>query len=291
MALTRIKHLLDIPGKVYHGTTVVRIHGLLGDNILAATRFRWIRNKHKAPLTLVSTYTHPHCERQDLLPDLYRELLEDGTITQIFSHPVGNFLPDENHVRKLLHRGAKGFYGPTMRDLKRIPVDPEGPYLGAALRERWQTKASPRRVAIFRWSGYHAHARLRLRPYNDWRQIEKTLVDAGYEVVLFGWDDPLPRIYATEDYRKKLSIYETLWEAATCGQLISVTTFLPVYCQFFMPCYVLTDPTDIGLQRKIWQMRHEAYQIIDVSKPFIKPILEKVKTYGQHQEDFTPASS
>lgn len=259
----------SIPTECFAGRVVVRVPGLIGDNILASTRFETILARHEAPLMILSTYPYAPT-RLDLLDDLYRELLASGIVAEIVNSPYGNLLLDPADTKRFLDKGAVAYYDPIYRDFTSLMV--AIPKLGPGIRSHWQkTRREPKSVALFRRSAFHSHVPERNRPQNEWQEVEDMLSNQDYEMALYGYDDDLANTHNVTDYRGKLSIYGTLKSVAGFERVISVATFLPVFCQFFIPCYVLVASSDVEAVKKLWRMR-DNYHILDVSKDWIGQI-------------------
>jgi len=184
--------------------------------------------------------------------------------------PLGNLLPDPTEIQRFLDSGAIAYYDPVYRDFDKLPASL--PKLGPDIFRHWRdTSRSTKMVGLFRRSAFHSHVPERNRPQEEWQEVEKMLAERGYEMTLFGHDDDMANSCNVTDYRGKLSIYETIKKMASCARLISVTTFLPIFCQFFIPCHVLVAPSDVEPVKKLWRMR-DNYHILDVSKDWIAEI-------------------
>jgi len=263
------KAFTEIPRDCYAHRVIVRVPGLIGDAILASTRFDSILKEHDAPFMILSTYPYVPA-RLELVKDLYRELFENGTVAEMVNCPSGNPPLDSGSIKHFLAQGAIAYYDPVYRDFDSLPATL--PKLGPQIYRHWHETVRPEKtVALFRRSAFHSHVPERNRPQDEWQEAEKILVDRGYEMALFGYDDDLANIHNLTDYRHALSIYDTIKAAAGFEQLISVTTFLPIFCQFFVPCYVLADPTDIEAVKKLWRVR-DNYHILDASEDWIAQI-------------------
>jgi hypothetical protein len=285
-----IQHVPDLaqrPGEKFPGAAAVHTEGLIGDHILISTTFDHALRDEK-PFVLFSTYYNnpwPHrgkitrqqwhtmlvssipenMKRLRLVEDLFEEMITSGQLKGILYHP----------------RKFGPFHEPEMRYLKRLGCDvmldcslynpqypqyPKSePYIGRQMREAWKApRGGDLTVALFRWSGIHGHYQDRLRPYPEWRAFEGWLLAQGFRPILFGYDDPLPNDHRLLDYRKRLSVYQTLREIAKCDLIVSVTSFPPVLGQYYVPCIVLADKKDIPNQRNFWK-RTGRYQVVPIT--------------------------
>ncbi|MFH1161984.1 MAG: hypothetical protein V1696_01780 [Candidatus Jorgensenbacteria bacterium] len=259
-------------------TIGVRTEGLLGDNIIASTAFRGLINAHKKPIVIFSTYTHDK-ERVGLLSDLYSELISKNVIKGIihFSRPHGPITDEQRNY--LLRMGCQKVYdcGPFESEFRGLQRGE--PFLGEELGKEWKSqKRKNNTIGLFRWSGFHTHYFLRNRPYEEWEIIEKFLVEKGFECILFGYDDLLPNKNGFADYRKKLTVYETLKKMAQCSLLISTSSFPPLFCQYYIPCLVLSDPRDIENLKEKWEVSSN-YKILDVTKNYINQIRTELDNF------------
>jgi hypothetical protein len=154
--------------------------------------------------------------------------------------------------------------------------------LGNQIQKIWNSRdTETRNVAIFRHSNFHLHYQQRNRPWGEWRIIEEFLLKNEFRVVLFGWDDFMPCSSGIIDYRRKLGIHKTLEILSQCRFLVSTVTFVPLYCQFFVPCFVLSDPSDIDNLVHRWRVLKN-YKIYDVSNDYLTVLcndLDKMINY------------
>lgn len=266
-----IDNIFSTPEFRFPGTIGVRTEGLLGDNIVASTAFRGLINIHRKPIIIFSTYTHDK-ERVNLLADLYSELISTNVIKGIihFSRPHGPITDEQKDF--LIKIGCQKVYDCGSFEDEFKTLQRGEPFLGEKLEKEWKSKKEKNNViGLFRWSGFHAHYFLRNRPYKEWEIIEKFLIKRGFKCILFGQDDLLPNKNKFTDYRKKLTVYETLKKMAQCSLLISTTSFPPLFCQYYIPCLVLSDPGDIQNLKEKWEVSNN-YKIFDVSKNYIEQI-------------------
>lgn len=133
---------------------------------------------------------------------------------------------------------------------KGLKADPKLPYIGINIPEQLDEK----KAVIFRYSGYHGHCKKRNRPFSEWTQIEKKLLNADYTVYLLGKDDTMPVTKGVIDLRNKFTILELLDFTKDASMCICVTTFLYVWQQFICPTYTLSDPVDVIPLNKIWKL-------------------------------------
>lgn len=263
-------------------TIAVRTDGLLGDNIVASKAFSGIRaSEGNLPLIIYSTYNH-NPSRVWLIYDLFVELFCSKTIAKIIhkDRQHGPIIPTERHF--LMKLGCKRVYdcGPFEREFQGLAKTK--PMLGHAIQNVWANRRTRSdKVALFRWSGFHTHYPDRNRPFKEWQKIEQLLVDLGKQVMLFGWDDPLPSSQNVIDLRRKLSPYETLWYMAECDFLVSIVTFAPLFCQHYIPCLVLSDPRDIPNLKKRWNVSPR-YEIFDASSDYLEPLCYRIKELCQN---------
>lgn len=245
----------------------VRTDGLLGDNIVASTAFEFILNSNPGhQIVVVNTYNHDPGHIV-LLSDLFSGLIRKGVIRKIlhFPRPHGPLTTCER--RELLSAGSSAVYdcGPFEEEFHKLPKGK--PFLGVARKELGNDQREIL-VALFRYSGFHSHYPLRNRPYEEWRKIERMIESCGARPVLFGLDDAMPITPSTIDLRGRISVYDTLAYVLSCRCLISTTTFLPLYAQHFIPCFVLSDPDDIPNLVYKWKVLQN-FSILDVTKDYL----------------------
>lgn len=257
-----LSHNLSFPN-----TVGIRVDGLIGDNIVASTTFKNIIEKEKKQLVIFCTYNHEKT-RIKLLADLYSELMFNGTIKCIIHYPRPHGPLTIKEKKYLKGIGCVKIYdcGPFEREFKNLKKDL--PFLGKNLEKKWETKRSNKTVALFRWSGFHSHYQLRNRPYSEWEKIEGFLISRGFRCILFGIDDVLPNKNGLKDYRGKLTVYGTLKKMSECSLLISTTSFPPHFCQYFIPCLVLSDPGDVKNLKKKWGINNN-FIVFDVNKKYL----------------------
>jgi hypothetical protein len=283
----------------FAGCVAVHTEGLIGDHILISTTFdRAIRDDK--PFLIYSTYysnPYPHrrsiiaqqwrqmlqgdiprnVKRLALIEDLLREFIEAGQLKAILYHPrkFGPF--DESEIGYLKSVGCEMMLDCSLYNPQYSQYPKGDPYIGPVMRAAWEAPREREfKLALFRWSGIHNHYPDRLRPYPEWKKFEVWLLEQGVVPILFGYDDPLPNDHGLLDYRKKLSVYETLLEIAKCHLIVSVTSFPPVYGQYYVPCIVLADKRDIPNQRNFWR-RTGRYHVVPISTGHWQHVRELVR--------------
>lgn len=239
-----------------------RIHGLLGDNLLATgiLSANMRDNPNKKYVLLIS---YSDASKKDCLTDLYSDLINQGKI-------VGLFLNETPHIGELTfpqhkfltHLGCTDitdlyYMSKNYKNLKTAT-----PYLGFE-----QPLPNNNKVALFRFSSYHAHVPKRHISEEAWNLIEQHLSDLNIEAHLYGTlDDTMKTLVKPEnDHRGKLSILATIKHSADSGLCISTTTFLPHYLANFIPCLVYADPVDIHALCNHWRVNHN-FMPIDTTK-------------------------
>jgi len=276
--LQGLKNTVDLN---LEATIAVRTDGLLGDNIAASKAFLGIRaSEGNLPLVIYSTYNH-NPSRVCLIYDLFVELFHSKIIAKIIhsGRQHGPVTCAERHF--LMKLGCRRVYdcGPFEREFQGL--DKTEPMLGHAIRNVWVNRKTPSdKVALLRWSGFHTHYPDRNRPLKEWQKIEDLLLDLGKQIILFGWDDPLPCSRNVIDLRRKLSPYETLWYMAQCDFLVSTVTFAPLFCQHYIPCLVLSDHRDVPNLKKRWNVSTR-YEVFDVSSDYLGPLCYRIKELMQ----------
>jgi hypothetical protein len=274
----------------HQGTFAVHTDGLIGDHCLVSTVFEMLLERHDAPMVIYSTYTpNPwpyrrglkpehlqeiadlaprNRKRLDLVVDLLKELISANMIHGIYH--FGRLFRDMDEMEKryLWQMGCERVYDLSLISKQFIDMPKAMPYLGPEMRAEWERpKPHPLKIALFRWSAIHPHCTERLRPYNEWSRIERSLLECGMQPILFGYDDELPNDHGLLDFRKKLSVYGTLKAMAECAAMVTVTSFPPVFAQYYIPCLVLTDERDVSRQERIWK-RTDRYEICPVKEGY-----------------------
>jgi len=269
-----------ISGLDLSGTIAIRTDGLLGDNIIASTAFSQIRIlEQDRPFIIYSTYHH-NSTRILLLYDLFKELFDTNVIQLILHKGRGHGPLQVNEKVFLKSLGCKSVYDCAPWEEGFFSLRRSLPMLGESMQKVWNSKASNLcNVALFRWSGFHTHYPMRNRPWHEWQVIERELLNLGYQIFLFGWDDPLPCGKEVIDLRRKLSVYETLKHMAQCRFLISTVTFAPLFCQYYIPCFVLSDTRDIPNLRKRWCVLSR-YIIFDVSTNYLDDLCKAIRDFS-----------
>ncbi len=267
---------VDLLPSVCAGTFAIRTDGLLGDSIVASSAFEWITSQRPGQSAVIySTYGRDPT-RLALLADLFQELFEDRWIRAIVHKGRAHGPVSRNEEIQLRALGCEQCYdcGPFEQSFAKMSRG--APYLGARLRQAWDDRAgSTRRVALFRCSRFHDHYPLRNRPWDEWKWIEEQVIELGLKPCIFGWDDYMPTLKESHDYRRRLSVYQTLQEMANCRFLISTVTFAPLFCQHYCACLVISDPRDIENLRLRWKVRSE-YKIFDASLPYRDELREQI---------------
>jgi len=270
-----IIHITSLKEWPCQGGILVRTDGLIGDNIVASRAFQYILKKHPGkPVTIYNTYNHTP-SRVKLLADLFQELIASRFIFSIV-HKGRNHGPLNAEEEALFRDNYEAWYdcGPFERQFHNIRKS--APMLGSNLLKAWEDRKHDSYVALFRWSGFHNHYQLRNRPWNEWREIERLLIRLGKRPLLFGWDDPMPFEQGIIDLRRKLSVYETLLHIARCNLLISTVTFAPLFCQHYIPCLVLSDPSDITNLTTRWKVL-STYELFDVSSHDLSQLCSRIE--------------
>lgn len=231
-----------------------RIHGLIGDVIKATTVLSPIL-KENPNKKFVILQSYNDATKKSLVRDVFSDLINTGVVVGLFLNEysmVGNI---SYHQYEFL----RDIGCTTIVDLYYYASDGytyfnKGiPYLGFP-----QPEANPHKVALFRFSGFHNHVRLRHIPENEWLDIEDHLLKLGLDVHLYGYDDTMKtNVLKENDHRKKLSVLDTIKHAADSGFCISTTTFLPHYLSHFIPCLVFCDPSDLVLLSLHWRDTHK----------------------------------
>lgn len=257
------KTLYEIRNK-YADMDVVafRIHGLIGDVIKATTILSPIL-KENPNKKFVILQSYNDATKRGLIKDIFSGLIDTGVIIGLYLNEysiVGNisyyqyeFLRDIGctNIIDLYYYSSDG-YNFLHKGL---------PYLGFP-----QPEANPHKVAMFRFSGFHSHVPLRHIKEDAWLEIEKFLIDLGLDVYLFGYDDTMKTLIKPEnDFRKKLTVLDTIKHAADSGLCISTTTYLPHYLHHFVPCLVYADPADLALLSLMWRHNHN-FMVVDTTK-------------------------
>lgn len=250
----------------------VRIQGLLGDSIKAASVISSLPEDRKVLISLA----YPDIRRHPLVQNLFSHLLRSGRIVDILPSPrpgLGTIQPEE--IQDLRSRGCREIYDITVLSSEFGSYPQTKPDLGLPAREPIKG-----RVCLMRRSHFHDHFSLRNRPYQEWDRIEGYLVKAGFQPEILGLDDPMPNPHGLPDYRRLLTPLQTLERVMGSELVISLPTFVPVYSCQYRPTIVLSDPRDIPQLRDRWYAGGDV-TLFDVTQPYIEPLLELIKTRFQ----------
>jgi len=271
-----ILHIKSLKEWPCQGGILVRTDGLIGDNIVASTAFRYIFKRHPGKsFTIYNTYNHSF-ERLKLLADLFQELFADGLIYAIV-HKGRKHGPLNTEEEAIFRENYDAWYDCAPFERQFLEMSKSTPMLGPNLQRAWEDEEPDSNcVALFRWSGYHSHYQLRNRPWIEWQEIERFLIKLGAQPLLFGWDDPMPFEDGVIDFRRKLGVYETLLDMAKCSLLISTVTFAPLFCQHYIPCLVLSDPNDISNLTKRWKIL-PTYELFDASSDYLGQLTIRIQ--------------
>jgi len=258
------------------GGVLVRTDGLIGDNIVASTAFRYIFKRHPGKqITIYNTYNH-RFERVKLLADLFQELVSCGLIYAII-HKDRKHGPVNAEEEIVFRDNYETWYDCAPFETQFLKMRKSTPMLGPNLQKAWKDrKHDSKYVALFRWSGFHNHYQLRNRPWDEWREIERLLIKLGKRPLLFGWDDSMPFEKGIIDLRRRLDLYHTLFLLARCNLLISTVTFALLYCQHYIPCLVLSDPGDIKNLTIRWKVL-STYELYDASSNYLDRICSRIE--------------
>jgi hypothetical protein len=229
------------------------LQGLLGDVILASTYFDEIlRQDPHRPWIIVHSYRDP--ARVHAVLDVLRPFFASQRIRGYFFHPLPSCMPMPAEVSRLFaHIGVDRVVEFMFDRLDRTRLT--RPQLGIDL-DRPRT----RKAILMRRSGWNAHFPARNRPVEEWRAIESTLLERGFEPYVVGVDDDMPVTAGVTDRRHSMSPREVLVFASDAGLVVSCTTFLPVFTQFVCPSLVICDPLDEENQRANWRIT-EHYRV------------------------------
>ncbi len=231
----------------------MRIHGLLGDGVKASTIIsRMIGNRK-----FVVLYTYPDANRRGLVRDLFSGLVDKG-------HIIGLFFTTCDSVGEMLDVHRKFFSDLGIREVidfslgLEIKRETGVAYLGFDNLPRKE-----RKISLFRYSGFHKHYPGRHIPEGDWLAIEYFLLNRGFDVYLYGYDDVMAtNVLPSKDYRKRLTVLDTLKYSSDSSLVISTTTFFPLYHHHWIPCLVLCDGGDVPNLISWWRS-NENYIVID----------------------------
>lgn len=245
---------------IYQGQNVMgcRIHGLIGDHIrFSSILAELIKEDPSRKYVILTSYND--ATKGPLIRDLFSDLIAAGIIVGIFLNQntvINNISYHQfSFMQDLGCNKVEDFYYFNSNGKQRKSGLP---YLGFQ-------NPLPKldKVALFRFSGFHSHVKLRHLPEYEWLDLEKHLLSLGLDTHLYGYDDNMDTLVKPEnDHRKKLSVLDTIKHASDSGLLISTTTYLPIYLHHYIPCLVFADPCDIHLLNTMWRSAHN-YQCIN----------------------------
>lgn len=260
-----------------------RIHGLIGDCIKATTALSG-KLKENPDLKFVLLISYNDAEKRDLVKSLFSNLIDKGIVIDIFFNEtpnIGNMSFSQFEFFQAL--GCKeviDLYFFNSEGYKKIKKG--AAYLGFEDKPVQQDK-----VALFRFSGFHKHVPLRHIPEEEWLELEQYLLDLGYEVHLYGYDDTMKTTTGVIDHRREFSILGTLDHASDSSLCISTTTFLPLYMHHHTPCLVYIDPSDLNAVSLLWRDSHNYMPINTQSADhldFVKNFAAKHRILSQGTE-------
>ena len=237
----------------------IRLSGLIGDTIHAATRFQYI-NKQCPDLPWVVIHSYPQPKFQERITAMASELLkphfESGKIVHYFCSGSGK-------------GGAPYINIPEVVDAVRfcrIPPDHVFDCLYKANKRPDMTwpdlgidravQKDPKKAVIFRYSGWHNHFPQRNRPHSEWKQIEEYLLENGYDVYLVGLDDPMVVSSKVQDLRRTFKLRGLLEFSKDASICISVATFFYQWMQHICPTAVLSDDKDCASLNGPWKLNN-----------------------------------
>ena len=229
---------------------ILRFNGLYGDVIHGMCKLQYILKLYPN-LPWIIIHDYPSYDRVKDAMDLFRIWINNGRIKYYFYNPngcSGRIRPETiNKIRQAGLSDRKLFdcyvfdKKPNIMTLPSIGID-------------IPNKRQINKAIIFRYSGYHGHFFGRNRPIEDWVQIERKLLDYGYDVYLLGKDDSMSNPNNLIDLRGKFTVRELLQFSSDSSICISVTTFLYIWTQFICPTLILSESGDVWALNEYWKL-------------------------------------
>jgi ADP-heptose:LPS heptosyltransferase len=264
-----LKHKISKAPQLYHG---VRVHGLLGDCVKSTTVLRVLLEEDKDS-KFIYLVSYPDKNRSGVIKDLFADLIEKGTVEALF-------INEYKQIGAASYAQQKFFEDLGIchhHDLYYSNNSYHSQKTGAAYLGFDNLPKNDKKIALFRYSGFHGHIPLRHIPEAKWAIIEKTLLDLGLEVHLYGYDDVMGVTPGVIDHRKEFTALGTLKHASDSRICISTTTFFPLYLHHFIPCIVLADPIDIDVLQSKWRSNDQYMPVNTQTFSFMNDIFGYVK--------------
>jgi hypothetical protein len=243
------------------------LQGLLGDTILASTYFRELISKYPNKKWII-VHSYKEKNKTQVVLDLLLPYFDNGQIKEYVYHFLPRCLPMPREVVDLFVRCGVD----DVEELSFAGFDKSKltePALGFNF-----DKPKLNKVILMRQSTWNPHFLERNRPYEEWHEIEKTLLEAHRIPHFIGIEDTMP-IIAGIDLRNRLSIRGVLEHSSDASLCISCTTFLPVFTQFVCPTLVICDPADYDNQMTNWKLT-ENYKVFPAEENYLNQILENI---------------
>ena len=260
----------------------IRLSGLIGDTIHASTRFNYILEKFPDKRWLViHSYPQPRFEERikGVAQELLQTFFKDGRIAYYFCSGAGKGGATYTSIKEVTDAFRFCRIAPDriFECLYKHPKLPKMDYpnLGIDL----AVKKNPKKVVIFRYSGWHNHFPERNRPYSEWQKIEEFLLEKGYEVNLLGLDDKMPITPGVKDFRgyfKLRSLLDFCKDSAMC---ISVATFLYQWTQHICPTAVLSDARDCAALKGPWKLTNKLHVINVNNSNYLSDVFDLIQTF------------